>query len=278
MGSQPARRSALDVIRCTKGDRSVQVQENQKGSHPVWGARIRQALHRVGFSRPRNADRRGMCHSRHFATGRPVAILDLACGIGTHAIYWAEHGHHVTAIDISETFISEARQAACRSGVPVDLRVAGIKMLEFVEQFDVVTWIEKPHFNDDMPAAIYRFLVPGGYFIGDVRNPEHPKVKRLAQGYRTWREEGGIFYLECHESNAKADVHEDVWIKIDPGREVIEEEFMTSDVRSGISHNLQAALDELPKVGFKDIELRTAEGEVFKGGEEPYWLWIVARR
>jgi len=41
---------------------------------------------------------------------------------------------------------------------------------------------------------------------------------------------------------------------------------------------LQTALDELSKAGFKGIELRTAEGEVFKGGEEPYWLWIVARK
>ena len=208
----------------------------------------------------------------------PVTILDLACGISTHAIYWAEQGHRVTAVDISETFIAEARKAACRSGVSVDLRVADIQMLEFVGQFDVVTWIEKPHFHDDVPAAIYRFLVPGGYFIGDVRNPGHPKVKRMAQGYRTWREEGGIFYLERHESNAKADVHEDVWIKIDPEREVIEEEFLIGDVRSGISCNLQIALDELPKAGFKDIELRTAEGVAFNGGEESYWLWIVARR
>jgi SAM-dependent methyltransferase len=208
----------------------------------------------------------------------PVTILDLACGIGTHAIYWAEQGHHVTAVDISETFIAEAHKAASRLGVSVDLWVADIKTLEFVEQFDVVTWIEKPHFHDDMPAAIYRFLVPGGYFIGDVRNPEHPKVKYKAHGYRTWREEGGIFYLERHESNAKAGVHEDVWIKIDPEREVIEEEFLIGDIWDGISRNLQTALDELPKVGFKDMELRTAEGEVFKGGEEPYWLWIVARR
>jgi SAM-dependent methyltransferase len=208
----------------------------------------------------------------------PVNILDLACGIGTHAVYWAEQGHHVTAVDISETFIAEARKTASRSRVPVDWQVADIKTLEFVGRFDVVAWIEKPHFHDVMPAAIYRFLVPGGCFIGDVRNPEHPKVKRMIQDYRTWREEGGIFYLERHEGNEKTGIREDVWIRIDPEKEVVEEEFMVGDIRSDVSRNLQTALDALSRVGFKDIEVLTAEGEIFKGGEEPYWLWIVARK
>jgi 2-polyprenyl-3-methyl-5-hydroxy-6-metoxy-1,4-benzoquinol methylase len=116
---------------------------------------------------------------------RPFNILDLACGIGTHAVYWAQQGHRVTGVDLSETFIAEARDAARRARVSVDFSVADIMTLEFVEQFDVVTWIEKPSFHDTMPAAIHRFLVPGGCFISDVRNPEHLKVKRKAQEQRT---------------------------------------------------------------------------------------------
>jgi len=71
---------------------------------------------------------------------------------------------------------------------------------------------------------------------------------------------------------------EDVWIRIDPDNEVIEERFLVNDIRSCISRNLHTAMDELSRVGFRDIELRTMEGEVFQSGEEPYWLWIVARK
>ena len=39
----------------------------------------------------------------------PLRILDLACGTGRHAIYWAEQGHRVTGVDISETFIRIAK-------------------------------------------------------------------------------------------------------------------------------------------------------------------------
>jgi hypothetical protein len=77
--------------------------------------------------------------------------------------------------------------------------VADVKTLEYEEQFDLVTWIEKPFFHDGMSMAIHRFLIPGGCFIGGVRNPEHPKVRKKAQNQHTWREENGIFYLERHE-------------------------------------------------------------------------------
>lgn len=208
----------------------------------------------------------------------PANILDLACGIGRHAIQWASQGHHVTGVDISETFISAAQNAARQAGVTVNFRVADIKTLETEKPFDVVTWIEKPFFHDGMSLAIHRVLVSGGCFIGDVRNPEHPKVKRTAQNQRTWREEHGIFYLERHERNEKKGVREDVWIKIDPGNEVIEERRLVNDIQSCLSRNLHTARDELSRAGFQDIKFRTMEGKEFQGGEEPYWLWIVARK
>ncbi len=57
---------------------------------------------------------------------RPLKILDLACGIGTHAIHWAEQGHRVTGVDISETFVGLARKAAAQRRVDVDFVVADI--------------------------------------------------------------------------------------------------------------------------------------------------------
>jgi len=37
-------------------------------------------------------------------------------------------------------------------------------------------------------------------------------------------------------------------------------------------------MEELPKAGFTEIELRTMNGDVFHGGQNPRWLWLVARK
>jgi SAM-dependent methyltransferase len=207
-----------------------------------------------------------------------IKLLDLACGIGTHAVHWARHGHHGTGIDISQTFIARARDAARQAGVSVAFRFADIKALEYEEQFDVVTWIEKPFFYDDMSVALHRFLVPGGRFIGDVRNPNHPKVKQKARNQRTWYEENGIFYLERHEGNEEAGILEDVWIRIDTENGIVEETFLVNDIRSCISRSLHVAMDELSRAGFERIDLHTMDGKAFRGGNEPYWLWKVASK
>lgn len=45
-------------------------------------------------------------------------VLDSGCGIGTEALYLAEHGYDVTGIDIAETAVDRARsRATSRSGL-----------------------------------------------------------------------------------------------------------------------------------------------------------------
>ncbi|KKM81953.1 hypothetical protein LCGC14_1324620 [marine sediment metagenome] len=205
-------------------------------------------------------------------------ILDLACGIGTHAICWAKQGHQVTGVDISQTFIAEAKKAARREGVSVNFQVGDVKALDFTEEFDIVSWIEKPTFHHGMPEAIWGFLAADGHFIGDVRNPEHPRTRARTGNWRTWREEGGVFHLEAHETNEETGTRQDVWIRIDTEQGIIEEDSSTNDLRACVGRNLNTARDELTKAGFAEINLWTMEGVLFGGGEEPYWLWIVAKK
>ncbi len=47
----------------------------------------------------------------------PATALDLGCGEGGDAIWLAEHGWHVTAVDISETALQRAAAAATARGV-----------------------------------------------------------------------------------------------------------------------------------------------------------------
>jgi tellurite methyltransferase len=62
-------------------------------------------------------------------TGR---ALDVACGAGRHAIWLAEHGWQVTAVDNSRAAIAILDQRAREKGVTMDSRVADLERHEFV--------------------------------------------------------------------------------------------------------------------------------------------------
>lgn len=203
----------------------------------------------------------------------PVRILDLACGIGTHAIHWAKQGHRVTGLDISETFISKARETAIEEKVNVEFVVKDINTLGYEGQFDIVTWIENSFFNEEIARRIHKFLCNGGYFVFDVRNPENSKAIKNGSDWRTWREENGIFSLESHVTNTDTGQREDTWITIDPERQTIEEK---SNASRPVT--LDDKMEMLKRAGYKDIELRTMKGVDFTGGSEPYWLWAVASK
>ena len=68
-----------------------------------------------------------------FASPYPAGhALDLACGVGRHAIWLAERGWKVTAVDYSNVAIDILRQRATEKGVTVDSRVADLERHEFV--------------------------------------------------------------------------------------------------------------------------------------------------
>jgi SAM-dependent methyltransferase len=204
--------------------------------------------------------------------GQPLRILDLACGIGTHAIWWARQGHCVTAVDLSEVFIANGRESAEREGVSVDFRVGDIRTLPCHGEFDLVTWIENSFFDEQIAAAIRQYVAPGGTFVMDTRNPENAKCKQRSDNWRTWREKDGIFHLERHETDAPSGLRENVWIEIDPVGEVIREKRETFRPVT-----LQERMTMLRTAGFAELQLHTMGGELFAGGDGPYWLWMVGR-
>jgi SAM-dependent methyltransferase len=206
----------------------------------------------------------------------PLRILDLACGIGAHAIHWATRGHAVTGVDLSETFVGRARLAAAKAGVPAELLVADVRELGYDGQFDLVTWVECSFFNEEMAHKVHRALRPGGIFLTDARNPDHPRTRARSGNWRTWREEDGIFYLERHETDPETGRHEDAWITIDPQRKVIEERLSVDEQPAAKRPEGMARL--LREAGFVEVTLRTMAGEPFEGGEEPHWLWLVGRK
>jgi tellurite methyltransferase len=68
-----------------------------------------------------------------------MRVLDLACGEGRHALWAAQWGASVMAVDHDEVKIETAREAAARLGVEVDFRVVDLTgEWSGFSEFDVV--------------------------------------------------------------------------------------------------------------------------------------------
>jgi ubiquinone/menaquinone biosynthesis C-methylase UbiE len=93
-------------------------------------------------------------------------VLEVGCGIGTDALRWARGGARVTAVDLTEEAISEARRRFELYGYDADLRVADAERLPFEDgSFDLVYSFGVLHHTPDTQRAldeIHRVLKSGG--------------------------------------------------------------------------------------------------------------------
>lgn len=71
--------------------------------------------------------------------GSPLKVLDVGCGTGAMGLLFAEMGHQVTAVDLSEAMIAKAREKAELQKLSMDPMMADAEYLPFCDRsFDVV--------------------------------------------------------------------------------------------------------------------------------------------
>ena len=106
-------------------------------------------------------------------------VLDCACGIGTQAIGLAAIGYNVTASDISDGEIAEAKERAVKNNVRVRFEHADFCALSdtFTNQFDIVIAMDNalPHMltSNDLASAIKSIvnqIKDGGLFVASSRD------------------------------------------------------------------------------------------------------------
>jgi SAM-dependent methyltransferase len=94
------------------------------------------------------------------STVKPGRALDLGCGEGGDAMWLAEHGWHVVAVDISETALQRAAEDADTYGL--------VDRIDF-QQHDL---------SDSFPAGTYDLI--SAQFLHSMAHLDRPRILRQA--------------------------------------------------------------------------------------------------
>ena len=102
--------------------------------------------------------------------------LDLAAGLGRHALWLAHRGWQVSAVDISEVAMGKLSQAASQLDNKIHLYTMDVAKYEFgPARFDLIVLFY--HLDRGLFPKIVSALNPGGWFI--CKMPLHwaPEIK-----------------------------------------------------------------------------------------------------
>jgi SAM-dependent methyltransferase len=107
----------------------------------------------------------------------PGRALDLACGEGRNALWLAERGWQVTAVDFSRVAVEKGRRIAAERGVDVEFVVADLLEYEpAAAAYDLTIVFYLQLAADELSTVLARAaaaLAPGGTFLlvgHDLRN------------------------------------------------------------------------------------------------------------
>ncbi|HEX5230555.1 MAG TPA: methyltransferase domain-containing protein [Bryobacteraceae bacterium] len=108
----------------------------------------------------------------------PGSALDLACGPGRNALYLAERGWHVTAVDGSSVAIDILRARSQERGLAIDARIADLEADGFVFS-DLVCDLALScyYLQRSLIPAMKSALRPGGLLIliAHLADPDQPQ-------------------------------------------------------------------------------------------------------
>ena len=123
--------------------------------------------------------------TRFAAQLQPGRALDVACGPGRHAIWLAQRGWQVVAVDSSHTAIEMVHKRCSEKGVSVEAVTADLERHEFViesEAYDLIVVCN--YLQRDLFPAIRRGTRIGGVVIAVIALvDEDPKVKPMNPAY-----------------------------------------------------------------------------------------------
>jgi tellurite methyltransferase len=116
---------------------------------------------------------------------KPGSALDLACGTGRHAVWLAERGWQVTAVDYSRTAIDIMQRRSSAAGIRINAVVADLERHEFLiepEAFDLI--IVCNYLQRDLFSKIHAGARIGGVVVAVIAMvDDDPEVKPMNPAY-----------------------------------------------------------------------------------------------
>jgi tellurite methyltransferase len=115
----------------------------------------------------------------------PGRALDVACGVGRHAIWLAELGWKVTAVDNSRVAIEILRRRASEKGLVIDSRTADLELHKFIlepDSYDLIVVCK--YLQRDLFPAIRAGARPGGVVIAVIPMvDDDPQIKPMSPAF-----------------------------------------------------------------------------------------------
>ncbi len=69
---------------------------------------------------------------------RPLKLLDIGCGEGKNAVFFARNGYNVTAFDLSPKGIEKTKKMAAEAGVSIKVFQANVIEFRLEEEYDIL--------------------------------------------------------------------------------------------------------------------------------------------
>ena len=109
--------------------------------------------------------------------------LDLAAGLGRHALWLADRGWQVSAVDVSEVAIGKLSQAAGELNVKIDLFAIDAAEYDFEPAgFDLIVLFY--HLDRGLFPKIVSALNPGGLFVCKMAVHWGPEIALASANFR----------------------------------------------------------------------------------------------
>jgi len=135
-------------------------------------------------------------------------ILDVACGAGRHSIPLARLGYKVTGVDLSTSFLDEARRRADEEQLTIDWHRGDMRELPWRDRFDGALCFGNSfgYCDRDGTRAFVRALAaslkPGAAFVLETGAAAESLLPSLQT--RRWMEVGDILFFSSATYDASA--------------------------------------------------------------------------
>lgn len=139
-----------------------------------------------------------------FPPVKPLKLLDLGCGEGKDAVFFARNGYQVTAFDIAAAGIEKTKRLADKVGVPVHVFKADILDFRLDTAYDIlysngVLHYIRPELRQEIFTNYQQHTAPGGLHVlsAFVTKPFIPPAPEHEPNAYPWIS-GELFSLYSH--------------------------------------------------------------------------------